>query len=72
MGGVRQPVGPLLHDRRTTYMWRRKGDMDVLRELIEAGKVTPVIDGTYPLSEAAEAMRYFQDGHPGVKVVITV
>jgi len=40
--------------------------------LIEAGKLTPVIDKTYPLSETAEAMRYLEEGHARGKVVVTV
>jgi NADPH:quinone reductase-like Zn-dependent oxidoreductase len=48
------------------------GDMLVLKELIEAGKVTPVIDRTYPLSEAPQAIRYVEQGHARGKVVITV
>jgi NADPH:quinone reductase-like Zn-dependent oxidoreductase len=47
-------------------------DLLVLKELIEAGKVTPVIDRTYPLSEAPEAIRYLAERHPRGKVVITV
>src|SRR5439155_3012167 len=47
-------------------------DFDALRELIEAGKVTPVIDRTYPLSEAPEASRHLEEGHHRGKVVITV
>ena len=43
-----------------------------LTELIEAGKVTPVIDRTYPLSEAPAAIQYMVDGHARGKVVITV
>ncbi len=43
-----------------------------LKELIEAGKLTPVIDRTYSLSEAAEAMTYLEAGHARGKVVITV
>jgi NADPH:quinone reductase-like Zn-dependent oxidoreductase len=46
--------------------------MVVLGELLEAGKVTPFIDRTYPLSETAEAMRYLGTGHAQGKVVITV
>ena len=47
-------------------------DMDFLKELIGAGKVTPVIDRTYPLSETPEAFRYLEKGHARGKVVITV
>jgi NADPH:quinone reductase-like Zn-dependent oxidoreductase len=46
--------------------------MVVLKELLEAGKVTPVIDRTYSLSEAPEAIRYLEEGHARGKVVITV
>jgi NADPH:quinone reductase-like Zn-dependent oxidoreductase len=47
-------------------------DMALLKELLEAGKVIPVIDRRYPLSEAAEALRYLGEGHARGKVVITV
>jgi NADPH:quinone reductase-like Zn-dependent oxidoreductase len=47
-------------------------DLIVLKELIESGKVTPVIDRTYPLSEVPEAIRYLEEGHAQGKVVITV
>ena len=50
----------------------RKEDLMALRDLIEGGKVTPVIDRRYPLSEAAEAVRYFAGGHVGGKVVVTM
>ena len=49
-----------------------KEDLVVLTELIEAGKVTPVIDRTFPLVEAPEAIRYLEAGHARGKVVITV
>lgn len=49
-----------------------KEDLQVLRELIEAGQVTPVIDRTYPLDEAPEAIRYLEGGHARGKVVIAV
>ena len=48
-----------------------KEDLVVLNELIESGKVTPVIDRTYPLSETPEAFRYLNKGHARGKVVIT-
>jgi NADPH:quinone reductase-like Zn-dependent oxidoreductase len=47
-------------------------DLVVLKELVESGKVTPVIDRTYPLSETPEAFRYLNEGHARGKVVITV
>ena len=47
-------------------------DLQFLRELIEAGRVTPVIDRTYPLSESADAIRYLETGHARGKVVISV
>jgi NADPH:quinone reductase-like Zn-dependent oxidoreductase len=49
-----------------------KGDLRFLKELIEAGKVTPVIDRTYPLDEVPEAIRYLEKGHAQGKVVATV
>ena len=50
----------------------RTEDLVVLKELIEAGKVTPVIDRAYPLNEAPEAIRYLEAGHARGKVVVTV
>jgi NADPH:quinone reductase-like Zn-dependent oxidoreductase len=47
-------------------------DLAVLRELIEFGKITPVIDRSYGLSEAPEAIRYMEEGHTQGKVIITV
>jgi NADPH:quinone reductase-like Zn-dependent oxidoreductase len=47
-------------------------DLIVLRDLIESGQIAPVIDRTYPLSDAAAAIRYMLDGHATGKVVITV
>src|SRR5438874_6538102 len=49
-----------------------KEDLTVLSDLMQTGKVTPVIDRTYKLSETAEAMRYFEQGHARGKVVIAV
>jgi NADPH:quinone reductase-like Zn-dependent oxidoreductase len=47
-------------------------DLIVMKGLIEAGKVVPVIDRRYPLSETAEAIRYLEQGHARGKVVISV
>ena len=47
-------------------------DMIVLKELIESGKVTPVIDRTYSLSEVPDAIRYLHEGHALGKIVISV
>jgi NADPH:quinone reductase-like Zn-dependent oxidoreductase len=47
-------------------------DLDLLRGLIESGKVKPVIDRRYPLREAVDALRYYEEGHARGKVVISV
>jgi NADPH:quinone reductase-like Zn-dependent oxidoreductase len=57
----------------TTFIsTQNREDLIVLTELLEAGKITPVIDRTYPLSEAPEAIRYLEQGHARGKIVITV
>jgi len=58
-------MGLLMHKPNTN-------DLVFMKELFEAGKVVPVIDRRYPLSEVAEALRYFGEGHVKGKVVITV
>jgi NADPH:quinone reductase-like Zn-dependent oxidoreductase len=50
----------------------RQKDLEVLRQLLEDGKVTPLIGRTYPLAEAPEAMRQLAAGHTRGKLVITV
>jgi NADPH:quinone reductase-like Zn-dependent oxidoreductase len=57
---------------RTFLSSENHEDMSVLAELVESGKLTPVIDRTYPLAEVPEAMRYLEEGHIRGKVVITV
>jgi NADPH:quinone reductase-like Zn-dependent oxidoreductase len=47
-------------------------DLDQLRELLEAGKLKPIIDEPYPLGKVAEAFRYFEEGHAKGKVVLTI
>ena len=49
-----------------------KKDLQLLKQLVESGKVTPVIDRTYLLSEVPEAIRYLEEGHTQGKVVIRV
>ncbi len=49
-----------------------KEDLKLLSDLMQTGKLTPVIDRTYKLSETAEAMRYFEEGHAKGKIVIAV
>ena len=49
-----------------------KQDLKLLSDLMQTGKMAPVIDRTYNLSETAEAMRYFEEGHARGKVVIAV
>jgi NADPH:quinone reductase-like Zn-dependent oxidoreductase len=56
-----------------TFMTKlSKEDLVIMGELIEAGRVTPVIDRCYSLSEVPDAIRYLEDGHARGKVVVTV
>ena len=76
------PVARVVGAKVTSRLGRKKAlpflshvskeDLLVLKELIEDGKVTPVIDRTYPFSEIPEAIRYVEAGHAQGKVVITV
>ena len=68
---VLSPFVSQLPDLRFS-MPSKKDSMAVLKEFLEAGKITPVIDRTYPLSEVPEAIRYLEEGHARGKVVITV
>ncbi len=52
-------------------MPNKKDVMTVLKQFLEAGKLTPVIDRTYPLNEVPEAMRYLQGGRSRGKIIIT-
>jgi NADPH:quinone reductase-like Zn-dependent oxidoreductase len=66
-------LSPFVGQKLGTFISRENHeDMIVLKELIEAGKVTPVIDRVYPLSEVADAIRYMRDGRARGKVVIAV
>ncbi len=57
---------------RLLSLVRNPKDLLLMKELLESAKVVPVIDGSYPLSRTAEALRYFEKAHAKGKVVITV
>jgi NADPH:quinone reductase-like Zn-dependent oxidoreductase len=70
-------LGPLLSligskKMRFFITKRSKTDLALLKDLLEAGKIVPVIARRYPLRDAAEALRYLAEGHAQGKVVITV
>jgi NADPH:quinone reductase-like Zn-dependent oxidoreductase len=70
-------LGPLISttgSKRLGAMYGKPNQKDwaFLKELVETGKVVPVIDRYYPLSEVPEALRYLEGGHARGKVVITV
>ena len=66
-------LSPFVSQKLGTFVNKENHeDMLVLKELIESGKVTPVIDRTYPLSQVPEAIRYLEEGHARGKVVISV
>src|SRR5215208_2724530 len=66
-------LSPFVSQKLGTFVNKENHEhMLVLKELIESGKVTPVIDRTYPLSEVPEAIRYLEEGHARGKVVISV
>jgi NADPH:quinone reductase-like Zn-dependent oxidoreductase len=50
----------------------RNDDLAILAELMQAGKVTPVIDRRYKLSEVQEAIRYSEEGHARGKIIISL
>jgi 2-desacetyl-2-hydroxyethyl bacteriochlorophyllide A dehydrogenase len=70
---IRRPLLSLFVSQRIRIVAERpRHDVLALKELIESGKVTPVIDRTFPLSQTAEAIGYFREGHARGKVVITI
>ena len=68
--------GPLLSMGRQQFgnilVKPNQADLLVLKELCETGKVAPVIDRRFPLSDVPSAVRYVEDGHPRGKVVVTM
>ena len=73
-GALRAPLWSLVLSQRLRGLnaKQKPDDLRTVVGMIEAGTVTPVIDRTYPLIEAPEALRYLEQGHPSGKVVITV
>ena len=66
-------VSPFVRQRLRPFASAdKREDLVALKELIESGAVTPVIDRTYPMAEIAEAMTYYGAGHARGKVVITM
>jgi NADPH:quinone reductase-like Zn-dependent oxidoreductase len=69
-------VGSLLSmtgSKKLTLMLHKPNkDIEIIKEFFESGKIKPVVDRCYPLSEAPEAFQYFGEGHFKGKVVITV
>ena len=53
-------------------MKRSRADLEKLAELIDDGKLKPVIDRTYALEEVAEAVRYVEQGHARGKVLVRI
>ncbi|MGI8481651.1 MAG: NAD(P)-dependent alcohol dehydrogenase [Chthoniobacterales bacterium] len=78
IGPMARPVkamllSPFISQKMGMFMAElNKKDLTVLGDLMQSGKVTPVIDRTYPLSQIAEAIRYLEQGHARGKVIITV
>jgi len=67
-----QLLSPLVSQKLGTFIASENSeDLMVLRELLEAGKIAPAIDRTYPLSDVPAAMRHLIEGHARGKVVVT-
>jgi NADPH:quinone reductase-like Zn-dependent oxidoreductase len=66
-------LSPFVRQRMCVFITRHKQeDLQVLKELVEAGEMTPVIDRRFAFSEVPEALRYQGEGHPKGKLVIRV
>jgi len=66
-------MSPFISQKMGMMMARQsKDDLKILADLMQSGKVKPVIDKTYPLSQIAEAIRYLEAGHARGKVIITM
>jgi NADPH:quinone reductase-like Zn-dependent oxidoreductase len=66
-------LSPFVRQKLATWISsERRKDLEELRELIEAGAVTPIVDRTFPLRDVAEAIRYLRDGRTRGKAVVTL
>ena len=73
--GMLKPVliAPFVSQKLLLFLTQfNKADLTVMQELLATGKVTPVIDRSYPLRDVPAAIRYLEEGHARGKVVITV
>jgi NADPH:quinone reductase-like Zn-dependent oxidoreductase len=73
-GMLRAPILSLFVGQRLRGLATKvkREDLVSLTELVEAGTLTPVIDRSYPLIEAPDAIRYLEEGHAAGKIVITI
>ena len=66
-------VSPFISQKFKMFIAKTlKADLTVLRDLMQQGKLTPVIDRQYKMSETPEALRYLEEGHARGKIVITI
>jgi NADPH:quinone reductase-like Zn-dependent oxidoreductase len=66
-------LSPFVRQRMRVFVVKHsREDLGVLKELVEAGRVAPVIDRRYELSEAPQALRHQGEGHTRGKIVIAV
>jgi NADPH:quinone reductase-like Zn-dependent oxidoreductase len=68
-----QLISPFVGQKMGTFVAKQNGeDLLTLKELIEAGKVTPVIGATLPLESVSDAVQHMEQGHARGKIVITI
>ena len=78
LGGMGRWIQALVMSRFVSHTLRplsstpNEAGLQLLKEMIEAGKVTPVVDRTYPLSQVADPIRYVREGRTRGKIVINV
>jgi NADPH:quinone reductase-like Zn-dependent oxidoreductase len=66
-------VSPLVPQRLATFVNKeRRADLDAVRELIETGQVTPIVDRTYPLVDVPDALRHLEAGRARGKIAISI